>query len=428
MATVHTTAMIQNMAKVQPMSSPNHDRPGQPGREFESLVVELFRRAGWRVEEQPDGGQADLLVESGGRKYVIQVKRSAENRPDRLIPVLSQGVLQAQSAARHLSKTVIPVAIIGSPYISPSVAEQVKRFAASHVPDVGIGVMDAQGFRSFHGFGLEKFNSERSVSSEAELPPQWESPSDLFSDLNQWMLKILLGQNLPESLLSIPRGEYRSGRQLAEAGGVSPMSASRFLRQLSSEGFLDKLKAPLRLVRVEELMRRWVAASYRSAREVPVRWMIRGGKDQLQSAVRSYLSRLEDNRPRKGKQRSVRLAGTAPRICIGLLAAADALGFGFVRGAAPHIYLEQFDAVALDQLGLSAPQSEGPPDAYIRIPENKEAVFRSTVRHNGVLVSDILQVWLDVSNHPTRGKEQGHEIWRRVLAPALLKDARERPR
>jgi hypothetical protein len=403
------------------MPSPSHDRARKPEREFESLVVDLFRRAGWSVKEQPGGGQADLLVESGGRKYVIEVKRSAESRPDRLIPLLSQGILQAQSAARHLSNSGIPVAIVGSPYISPSVAEQVERFAVSHVPDVGIGVMDSQGFRSFHGFGLEKFNAERSVSAEIELPALRESPSDLFSDLNQWMLKILLGQNLPESLLSVPRGEYRSGRQLAEAGGVSAMSASRFLRQLSREGFLDQSKEPLRLVRVEELMRRWLAASYRSARDVPVRWIIRGGKDQLQSAVRSCLSRLEDKRPRKRRQRSVRLVSAAPRICIGLFAAADSLGLGFVRGAVPHIYLEQFDAVALDHLGVSARLPEGPPDAYIRIPENKEAVFRSAVRHNGIPVSDILQVWLDVSNHPTRGKEQAGEIWKRVLASALLK-------
>ena len=234
------------------------------------------------------------------------------------------------------------------------------------------------------------------------------------------MLKILLGQNLPESLLSVPRREYRSGRQLAEAGGVSAMSASRFLRQLSSEGFLDESKERLRLVRVEELMRRWLAASYRSAREVPVRWIIRGGKDQFQSAVRSYLSRLESKNPRKGKRRSGRLGRPRPRICIGLYAAADSLGFGFVRGAVPHIYLEQFDALALDHLGLSA-AAQGPPDTYIRIPEYKEAVFRAAVRHNGIPVSDILQVWLDVSNHPTRGKEQAGEIWKRVLAPALLK-------
>jgi hypothetical protein len=409
------------MAKVQAMRSPNHDRARQPEKEFESLVVDLFRRAGWRVEEQPGGGKADLLVESGGRKYVIEVKRSAESRPDRLVPLLSQAIIQAQSAARHMSNSAIPVAIVGSPHISSSVAEQVKQFAASYVPDVGIGVIDSQGFRAFHGFGLEKFNSERSKSPEVELPAQLDSPSDLFSDLNQWMLKILVGQNIPESLLSVPRGEYRSGRQLAEAGGVSPMSASRLLRQLSSEGFLDESKDALRLVRVEELMRRWLAASHRSVREVPVRWIIRGGKDQLESAVRSYVSWLGDKSPRKGKQRSGRLVGPAPRTCIALFAAADSLGFGFVRGAVPHIYLEQFDAVALEHIGLSAREPEGPPDVYIRIPENKEAVFRSAVQRNGVLVSDILQVWLDVSNHPTRGKEQGDEIWRRVLAPSLLK-------
>jgi hypothetical protein len=33
--------------------------------------------------------------------------------------------------------------------------------------------------------------------------------------------------------------------------------------------------------------------------------------------------------------------------------------------------------------------------------------------------SDILQVWLDVSQHPSRGKEQADLIWRRVLAPAF---------
>jgi hypothetical protein len=88
--------------------------------------------------------------------------------------------------------------------------------------------------------------------------------------------------------------------------------------------------------------------------------------------------------------------------------------------------LEQLDAVALDHLGLSTREAGGSPDAYIRIPENKEAVFRSAVQCNDILVSDILQVWLDVSNHPTRGKEQSDEIWRRVLAPSLLKGRRER--
>jgi hypothetical protein len=39
-------------------------------------------------------------------------------------------------------------------------------------------------------------------------------------------------------------------------------------------------------------------------------------------------------------------------------------------------------------------------------------------------VADIIQVWLDVSNHPARGKEQAEQIWKRVLAPFIRKERR----
>ena len=176
-------------------------------------------------------------------------KRSAEGRRDRLVPLLSQAILQAQAAARHFSNSAIPVAVGASHHVPDSVGAQVQLFALSHAQNVGIWVMDSEGFRVFHGFGLEKFNSERSTRSELGLPIQSESSAYRFSDLNQWMLKVLLGQDIPESLLGVPRGEYRSGRQLAQAAGVSAMSASRLVRLLLSEGFLDQRKGLLRLVR-----------------------------------------------------------------------------------------------------------------------------------------------------------------------------------
>jgi hypothetical protein len=409
-------AMVHNTAMVHTMPSRIHSRERSQEREFEALLVDLFRRAGWSVQErQPTDRQADMIVASGGKKYVIELKRSAEGRRDRLVPLLSQAILQAQAAARSVSDSAIPVAVVASPHVPDSVASQLKLFALNHAPNVGIGVMDSEGFRIFHGFGLERFNSERSTRSQRGVPVQSESSSYLFSDLNQWMLKVLLGQNIPESLLGVPRREYRSGRQLAEAAVVSAMSTSRFVRQLSSEGFLDERKGLLRLVRMEELLRRWQGASQRIAREVPVRWIIRGGKDQLLSAVRSYCSWLHAKTSRLQKLQPSRAADPAPRIAIGLFAAADMLGFGFVHGVAPHIYLEQFNSAALERLGFSAEDSEPQPDAYIRIPENKEAVFRAAVRHKGVAVSDIVQVWLDASNHPARGKEQADQIWKRVL-------------
>lgn len=423
MALLYPTAMLYTMAMVHGMASKIQDRADPREREFESLLMDLFRRAGWRVREQiPPDGNADLIVDSGDKKFIVELKRSAEGRRDRLVPLLSQGILQAQAAARQFSESAVPVAVVASRHIPESVAEQVKQFALSHAPNVGIGVVDSEGFRLFEGFGLERFNSERSAPSRIGLPVQSESSSYLFSDLNQWMLKILIGANIPDSLLSVPRRQYRSGRQLAQAAGVSVMSVSRLLRQLSIDGFLDERKDLLRLVRIEELMRRWQAANVRRAREIPVRWIIPGGKDQLLSAVHSYSSRVDAKSPRSRKPLAGRLAQSPPQICVSLFAAADLLGFKFVHGVAPHLYIERLDADALKHLGLSVENAERRPDAYIRIPENKEAVFRPVVWHEGIPVADIIQIWLDVSNHPARGKDQAEQIWKRVLAPSIRKE------
>ena len=422
MATLYNTAMLHTMAMVHAMASQIRDRAAPQEDEFESLVVDLFRRAGWRVREQyPSDSGADLIVDSNEKKYIVQLKRSPEARRDRLVPLLSQAILEAKAAARHFSKSAIPVAVVASRYIPQSVAKQVKEFALSYAPNVGIGVIDSEGFRAFHGFGLEKFNSERSVPSRSRLPVQSESSAYLFSDLNQWMLKILLGADLPQSLLSVPRSQYRSGRHLAQAAGVSVMSASRFVRQLSSQGFLDERNGSLRLVRIEELMRQWQGASLKGAREIPAQWIIPGGKDQLLSIARSYSSSMDAKRSRPRKPHVGRLVESPPRICIGLFAAAELLGFKFVHGVEPHLYLERLDADALKRLGLSVENAGGHPDVCIRIPENKEAVFRPVVQHKGVPVADILQVWLDVSNHPARGKEQAQQIWKRLLAPSIQK-------
>lgn len=408
------------------MPLPIHNRPELREATFESLLADVFRRAGWNVVRQSRlrDNEPDLVVDSAGKKYVVELKRSAEGRRDRLVALLSQAILEAQVAARKFSRSAVPVAVVASRHIPDSVAEQVKQFGIHHAPDVAIGILDSEGFRAFHGFGLEKLNSERVASSGAGLSLQSQSPSYLFSDLNQWMLKILLAANIPESLLSAPRQRYKSASQLAQAAGVSVMSASRLVRQLLNEGFLDNRNGWLHLVRIEELMQKWLGASQRGAREIPMRWIIRGGKDQLLSAVQSYVSRMDARKSRPRRPREDRLLGPAPRICVGLFAAADLLGFGFVHGVPSHLYLERPAPDTLKQLGLSVEGVERHPDVYVRIPENKEAVFRPVVRHGGIPVCDILQVWLDVSNHPARGKEQAEQIWKRVLAPSIEKKER----
>jgi hypothetical protein len=50
-------------------------------------------------------------------------------------------------------------------------------------------------------------------------------------------------------------------------------------------------------------------------------------------------------------------------------------------------------------------------------------VFRAAVQLDGVAISDVLQIWLDVSAHPSRGEEQADLIRRKVLAQIIERAA-----
>jgi len=104
---------------------------------------------------------------------------------------------------------------------------------------------------------------------------------DLFSDLNQWLLKILAAQALPSSLISVPRGEFPNASRLAAAADVSVMTATRFVRRLTREGFLGEERDRLEIVRLGELMDQWASANRHATREIPARWIIRKDVEQL---------------------------------------------------------------------------------------------------------------------------------------------------
>jgi hypothetical protein len=232
------------------------------------------------------------------------------------------------------------------------------------------------------------------------------------------MLKILLGQDLSESFISIPRGHFRNASQLAKKAGVSVMSAFRFVSHLAHEGFLDE-RDRLRIVRVEELLELWISANRQAAQEAPARWIIKAGEDQLQSALRDYASPRSSPTASRKRPRG-EIIKVLPQCCLALFAAADALGLGFVQGVPPHIYLERLTLDSLNRLGLVIDHSAHP-DVIIRIPANRKAIFRAAVERQDVPVSDVLQVWLDVSTHPARGREQAREIRQRVLKSLFAK-------
>ncbi len=76
-----------------------------------------------------------------------------------------------------------------------------------------------------------------------------------------------------------------------------------------------------------------------------------------------------------GRSRAAKRASARAKVrCrLGLFAAADLLGFGFVRGVPIHLYLEKLDPDILKGLALSADNSPHPADVCVRIQTNREA-------------------------------------------------------
>lgn len=369
-------------------------RSSAPSREkqAEDLLEELFSQAGWRVRRnvrRHGHSRLDMVVSRGKVSYAIEVKASAEGRGDRLIPLWSQACLQAARAAGDHN---LPLAVVAAPRISPRVANQVLDFASEYAPDAAAGVIDFSGLRLFRGPHLEGLDSEGDCLSAAAKAVHRES-ADPFSDLNQWMLKVLLAPELPDNLLSVPRGQYRNASQLARAANVSVMSAFRLVQQLQRDGYLHESEPYLNLVRREDLFKRWQAASARRVKEVPMRFILRGDPQvELKRMLRSG------------------------RACLGLFAAAEALHFGFVRGVPPYVYVQRLGPASIAAWKNVVPAEEGEqPDVILRQAPAPQSVFRGLVRANEMPVSDILQVWLDVSSHPSRGQEQADLIHDRVL-------------
>jgi len=386
----------------------------KPERAYQNQLVDLFRDSGWEVRREPQvPGEADLVVKNGNREYVIELKRAPESRRDRVVPLLAEAILQAQAYAQKIPQAR-GLAIIASPHLSPAVVYQALEFHRNYAPDVAVGFFDDRGFRVFRAAGLESLNSPPpEIDKGRHAVPESQSYS-LFSDLGQWMLKVILAQHIEPRFLSAPRRKIRNASELALAAGVSQVSASRLVRQLEAEGFLDRYADQLELVRIEDLLEEWQAAERRAFKEIPCRWVIPGhGRKQLESALQDYSARQIHQQPAKNYgERS------SPRVCLGLFAAAEALGVGFVQGVPPVLYVERMQAELIQQLGISQERAIQA-DVYLRIPSHKESIFRAAVEHKGVLASDALQVWLDVSNHPSRGKEQADRIRDQVLSPLL---------
>lgn len=363
------------------------------------MVAEIMRSGGWKVDASASSqGGPDLVIERNGERYAVEIKSLAEGRADRALPLLSLAILQAKARAKSTAHAQ-PLAVLLVGQASPNLANHLRSFAHDYADGVKVGIVSEDGFRHFVGQPFEELNAEPKATkwSAARSSPQ---VVNLFSDLNQWMLKLLLANEIPEHLLSAPRINCRSGTELAAAARASAMSASRFLQQLRIEGFLDESANGPCLVRRRELFERWRAAVLRSTPEVPMRFVLRA---PVRDQVRDLVAKQSGN------------------ACLALFAAAEALQFGHVSGVPTYVYVPKMPTSEDRQWRGVRPVSPGEtPDLILRQAAFPESTFRGAVQQSaGSAATDVIQTWLDVGSHPARGSEQADLIYDKFLAKVI---------
>ena len=365
-------------------------------------VAGLFESKGWKIlAGEPGNTGPDLVVRRRGKRYGVVLKATSEGRADRVVPLLSQAVLEARAYALQLRGSM-PLAVVHVDHAPRALTANVMAFAQEFAAEVAVGFVSAEGASEFLEEGLEGLNVSAPFKPR-QVKGTLIRTDNLFSDLNQWMLKVLLAPELPEGMLNAPRGQYRNGVELARAAQVSAMTASRFLQQLRRERFLLESEEFLTLVQREELFERWSSVAPYGTADLPARFLV---NIQIEDRVRELLNKVEGD------------------ACLGLFAAADGLRVGHVSGVPRYICVRRMPRFDLMSPGINPwnalqPFPREAPHVLLRVARFPESTFRGAVRRDGVMVADVIQVWLDVLNHPTRGQEQAEHIFRKVLRPLV---------
>lgn len=352
-------------------------------------------RQGWRLEWRAAGAKSDAtLIAPKCRFHVVLNARSAARGPD-LCAALADAGLRAMKAVRPSEKAK-PLAVVAAPRLSAAMCQQLRSYADEFLPDVAWGAFDLEAAWCFPALDQWHVPVARRLAS-ASLARHAGSAADPFSDLGQWLAKVMLAPEVPESWLSAPRQQSSSRRELAQLSKVSLHSTQRWLAAVRQLGFLvDEPGSPLQLMRRNEFLQHWAsAAMLRKPQEIRVRSIV--GRSAVE-AVHELASQRSEH------------------FTLGLHSACKALGVGIVRGALEHVYFHDPDKRPLNlaAFGLFAAPDGGPGAFVIRQPIAPQSLLRGRVQRGQVWCADILQCYVDLAQYLLRGEEQAEEILRRL--------------
>lgn len=321
----------------------------------------LARRGKDRVRLYLDRVNAPKAADVRGRLAEMLVRESVEREP------------------------AVAVGILHCPTFGVRLWTEVVRFVDTFAPRAGVVLVDDQGRLALHVPALDRREApERSHGAErapVAVP--------LFTDLNRWLLKVLLLRVAPERYRPRSFGPVRSQIELAREADVSAATVHRLWQRLVRDGHLVLTPEP-RLARVRQLLASWIAvdAQARPA-TLPARPVVAHGW-----TVDGLL-----------------VASGGPRRALTGTVAAERLGVRHqvVEGVVPRVLVDGDLRAAAAQWGL-APCEAADAAVLLAHADHPESVFRGAALVDGVPCVDLLQSGLDAANQPMLGLAQAEHV------------------
>ncbi|MCB4755739.1 MAG: hypothetical protein LHV69_01665 [Elusimicrobia bacterium] len=327
--------------------------------------LQILKRSTKKGQENTPTDATVWVKTPTGKKQKLIVKIKAATYPSNLI----QAVRKLKASAPAPSCPVLATS-----FISPQ-ARKICR-------EEGVGYIDLAGncFLQFPDYLVEK------VVEKNPFPRRGRPPS-LFSPVSTRVIRAFLEE--PQRTWKVI--------ELAETMKASLGQASKITQQLIADGYIAKTGRELKLIAPTKLLDDW-RDQYKSDTN---------GRTTTYS-FEQYPERLMAHVAKSAEEKELRYALTS--------FAASSLVAPFVRGAETvEWYVENESAVDQWVQALDLRPVEAGANAVLIIPYDKGVFYRTQNVNELILVSNI-QLYLDLTSNPARGREQA-EFLRKERIP-----------
>ena len=236
-----------------------------------------------------------------------------------------------------------------------------------------------------------------------------------FSDLDQWLIKVMLLSplDMAPQFWGGPKGYAENAYQLSKLAGVSQMPANLWAQAMESSGYLKRIgRKNMIPLRIEALIEEWIGRYRFSDNNMyPFRSMFRV------SNYDAFIDELfEEIRLNSGKLGELAIAAH-------LACKLHEVKHSSARSI--HIYCREGIHNVARILKLVPSEEDRKADLFLVEPKYPKCVFGGVLKKKEIPVCDILQCYLDLYYLPDRGKEQAAMVYENIIS-RIIRSRREK--